>query len=197
MTSAIPVQRSTNWANKPTGSWSMNWVQINIQVNEDFRYMKIHIFALRWRDGSKTKFCTYALFTTLIPRNPVFVHMFFFFSTIYQVSWISLAFITVLLLFYRKPLRKKNERKINSRWLETHQKKTSASFVLELRKILSMKCFSCRQKIWSSLHSRSFVDTRIHEYTKIHEDTWRDMNTRTNIKESLELTYFPFFCESL
>ena len=50
MTSAIPVQRSTNWANKPTGSWSMNWVQINIQVNEDFRYMKIHIFALRWRD---------------------------------------------------------------------------------------------------------------------------------------------------
>ena len=28
----------------------MNWVQINIQVNDDFRYMKIHIFALRWRD---------------------------------------------------------------------------------------------------------------------------------------------------
>ena len=53
MTSAIPVQRSTNWANKPTGSWSMNWVQINIQVNEDFRYMKIHIFALRWRDEIK------------------------------------------------------------------------------------------------------------------------------------------------
>ena len=24
----------------------MNWVQINIRVNEDFRYMKIHIFAL-------------------------------------------------------------------------------------------------------------------------------------------------------
>ena len=31
----------------------MNWVQINIQVNEDFRYMKIHIFALRWRDDIK------------------------------------------------------------------------------------------------------------------------------------------------
>ena len=31
----------------------MNWVQINIQVNEDFRYMKIHIFALRWRDVIK------------------------------------------------------------------------------------------------------------------------------------------------
>ena len=53
MTSAIPVQRSTNWANKPTGSWSMNWVQINIQVNDDFRNMKIHIFALRWRDEIK------------------------------------------------------------------------------------------------------------------------------------------------
>ena len=25
MTSAIPVQRSTNWANKPTGSWSWWW----------------------------------------------------------------------------------------------------------------------------------------------------------------------------
>ena len=31
----------------------MNWVQINIQVNEDFRYMKIHIFALRWKDEIK------------------------------------------------------------------------------------------------------------------------------------------------
>ena len=48
MTTAIPVQRSTNWAKKPTGSWSMNWVQINIQVNDDFRYMKVHIFALRY-----------------------------------------------------------------------------------------------------------------------------------------------------
>ena len=25
MTSAIPVQRSTNWANKPTESWSWCW----------------------------------------------------------------------------------------------------------------------------------------------------------------------------
>ena len=32
----------------------MNWVQINIQVNEDFRYMKIHVFALRWRDEIKS-----------------------------------------------------------------------------------------------------------------------------------------------
>ena len=29
MTFAIPVQRSINWANKPTGSWSMCWFQIN------------------------------------------------------------------------------------------------------------------------------------------------------------------------
>ena len=31
----------------------MNWVQINIQVNDDFRYMKILVFALRWRDEIK------------------------------------------------------------------------------------------------------------------------------------------------
>ena len=29
MTSAIPVQRSINWAIKPTGSWSLCWFQIN------------------------------------------------------------------------------------------------------------------------------------------------------------------------
>ena len=28
MTFAIPLQRSTNWANMPNGSWSMFWVQI-------------------------------------------------------------------------------------------------------------------------------------------------------------------------
>ena len=32
ITSAIPVQRSVNWPNKPTGSWSLRWVQITIQV---------------------------------------------------------------------------------------------------------------------------------------------------------------------
>ena len=41
MTSAIPVQRSTNLTNKPTGSWSKNWVQINIQVNDVFRYISV------------------------------------------------------------------------------------------------------------------------------------------------------------
>ena len=29
MTSAIPVQCSTNWANKPTGSWLLCWFRIN------------------------------------------------------------------------------------------------------------------------------------------------------------------------
>ena len=47
MTSAIPVQRSTNWANKPTGSWSMNWVQINIQVNEELDVWKFTYLDLR------------------------------------------------------------------------------------------------------------------------------------------------------
>ena len=35
MTSAIPVQRSTNWANKPTGSWSLGWFQINPRSGEE------------------------------------------------------------------------------------------------------------------------------------------------------------------
>ena len=34
MTSAIPVQRSTNWAKKPTGSCSICWVQINHPSDE-------------------------------------------------------------------------------------------------------------------------------------------------------------------
>ena len=29
MTSAIPLQRSANWTNKSTGSWSLFWLQIN------------------------------------------------------------------------------------------------------------------------------------------------------------------------
>ena len=55
MTSAIPVQRSTNRANKPTGSWSMNWVQINIQVtNDDFRskiiirHLDVYLDPIHW-----------------------------------------------------------------------------------------------------------------------------------------------------
>ena len=55
----------------------MSWVQINIQVmNEDFRYMKIHIFALRWRDEIKRssqlrilEACTQDGKTTLLPVN--------------------------------------------------------------------------------------------------------------------------------
>ena len=36
MTSVIPVQRSTNWANKPTGSWLLCWFQIY-----DFHIFKV------------------------------------------------------------------------------------------------------------------------------------------------------------
>ena len=50
MTSAIPVQRSTTWANKPTGSRSMCWVQINHSSDEWWlQIYEIHTFALRWR----------------------------------------------------------------------------------------------------------------------------------------------------
>ena len=34
MISGIPVQCSTNWANKPTGSWSACWFQINVWSGE-------------------------------------------------------------------------------------------------------------------------------------------------------------------
>ena len=39
MTSVIPVQCSTNWAHKPTGSWSMCWVQINHPSDERWTWM--------------------------------------------------------------------------------------------------------------------------------------------------------------
>ena len=34
MTFGRQVQRSTNWTNKPTGSWSLTWVQINHPSDE-------------------------------------------------------------------------------------------------------------------------------------------------------------------
>ena len=34
MTCAIPVQRSTNWANKPSGSYSICWIQLNLLSGE-------------------------------------------------------------------------------------------------------------------------------------------------------------------
>lgn len=55
----------------------------------------LHIRFVHNAHAEESCFCTYV----------------FFFSTIYQVSWISLAFITVLLLFYRKPLMKKKWKK--------------------------------------------------------------------------------------
>ena len=50
----------------------MNWVQINIQVNEDFRYIKIHIFALRWRDEIiRSSQCKYVNFDI----SKIFIHL--------------------------------------------------------------------------------------------------------------------------
>ena len=43
MTFAILVQRSTNWANKPTRSWSLGWLQINPPSGE---YMIVKIWKL-------------------------------------------------------------------------------------------------------------------------------------------------------
>ena len=43
MTSATSVQRSINWANEPTGSWFICWVQINHPVvNNDL--LVFHLF---------------------------------------------------------------------------------------------------------------------------------------------------------
>ena len=48
MTSAIPVQCSTNWAIKPTGSWSLcEFVIYPLRRWDESEYMKIHTFELR------------------------------------------------------------------------------------------------------------------------------------------------------
>ena len=64
MTSAIPVQRSTNWAIKPTGSWSL---------------CEFVIYPLRWWDESKYKRsdgCHFEYSTTsTIPCKCVTLHI--------------------------------------------------------------------------------------------------------------------------
>ena len=50
MTSAIPVHRSTNWVNKPTGSWSFGRFYINPwKVKMEEWIYEYHIFELRMR----------------------------------------------------------------------------------------------------------------------------------------------------
>ena len=66
MTSAIPVQRSTNWANKPTGSWSMNWVQINIQLMNDDFSANIWIFIYLKSSFNTYIFITYESFVKIV-----------------------------------------------------------------------------------------------------------------------------------
>ena len=51
MTSAIPVQCSTNWAIKPTGSWSFSEFYIYpLRWWDDSEYMKIHTFELQKKE---------------------------------------------------------------------------------------------------------------------------------------------------
>ena len=51
MTSAIPAQCSTNWAIKPTGSWSLcEFVIYPLGWWDESEYMKIHTFELRKKE---------------------------------------------------------------------------------------------------------------------------------------------------
>ena len=51
MTSAVTVQRSTNWVNQLTGSWSLSWLVINpssdeqTSVRESTKIIYLNIFA--------------------------------------------------------------------------------------------------------------------------------------------------------
>ena len=64
----------------------MNWVQINIQVNEDFRYMKIHIFALRWRDEIiRSSQCKYVNFDI----SKIFLVEIFFFCVMNEMHFLN------------------------------------------------------------------------------------------------------------
>ena len=48
MTSAMPVQSSTNWANKPSGRWSLcEFVIYPQKIKNTSEYMKFHIFVLQ------------------------------------------------------------------------------------------------------------------------------------------------------
>ena len=51
LTSVIPVQHSTNWANKPTGSRSFNWFVINPWKDDDevMNIWKSYMRTAQWR----------------------------------------------------------------------------------------------------------------------------------------------------
>ena len=44
MTSAIPVKCSTNWANKPTGSWSLCWINLRYCEDRFYSILSIRFF---------------------------------------------------------------------------------------------------------------------------------------------------------
>ena len=61
MTSVMPVQCSTNWAIKPTGSWSQCGFVIYPQIGEEYKWLSSHLrvyyeltvwSALSWLDSS-------------------------------------------------------------------------------------------------------------------------------------------------
>ena len=56
MTSAIPVKCSTNWANKPTGSWSLCW--------KNLRYYEDRFYSI---DSFFQPQCTHMIFICLQP----------------------------------------------------------------------------------------------------------------------------------
>ena len=77
----------------------MNWVQINIQVNEEFRYMKIHIFALRWIDEIRrsSQLRTTTSFSSVLSCEDLLIS--------FLLSVYSAALVEVFLRFLQKEYR--------------------------------------------------------------------------------------------
>ena len=78
LTSAIIVQCSSNWANKPAGSRSLNWFVINLWKDGDevMNIWKSYIWTAGWRTIWR-KIIAYATFVR-IPYNPEYFSGFHF-----------------------------------------------------------------------------------------------------------------------
>ena len=82
----IPVQCSTNWAIKPTGSWLLyEFVIYPLKRWDESEYMKIHIFELRKKEWISEMIITGFLFATAM-----IIHLFILSSVaqIYEFSYI-------------------------------------------------------------------------------------------------------------
>ena len=66
LTSTIPVQRSTNWANKPTGSRSLNWFVINPWKDDDesYEYLEVIYVNCRLKNYMKVDHRSYCYWST-------------------------------------------------------------------------------------------------------------------------------------